>query len=270
MRRSFRHGFVFAAALLGVVGCRGGDTPSQTMFEVYAPQYLRNSPLPQIANSGTFAVCIGIVGASSDEAYQAELTRTKDAITAGIGEWTAPLQGQAGWTATSVTVNVVESRNGPMEPDFATCRTFNGYVAIPSGADCDKAPCKSSFALLSKQAVYIHPDYYSNPTYTPRLPYVVRHELGHLLGMADTYASDRSGDVRPGQPTSTMSVHNSPLTSDDIAGVKALWGMLSQRSSSKPVCPAGYKPEFNKTDDNHDNDERVLACIPESAATQSK
>lgn len=71
--------------------------------------------------------------------------------------------------------------------------------------------------------------------------YVVTHEMGHGLGMGDTYKYAGGTHTPIGQPAAVMNNNwavKGVLQRDDIDGIRHLWARLRGGSSA---CPAGYK-----------------------------
>ncbi|SMF32619.1 hypothetical protein [Pseudobacteriovorax antillogorgiicola] len=73
---------------------------------------------------------------------------------------------------------------------------------------------------------------YSNSTYR-----TVLHEIGHVLGLADTYIED-VWTCKEGQPDSIM-CNQSTLTQDDIDGIKKLNADEKRMNPSPNGCQVG-------------------------------
>ena len=70
---------------------------------------------------------------------------------------------------------------------------------------------------------------------------VILHEVGHQIGLADTYYWINHEPV--GQPDAIMNnlwSLNGKLQKDDIDGIRFVWKVLNKKNNGK-VCPLGYK-----------------------------
>jgi hypothetical protein len=93
-----------------------------------------------------------------------------------------------------------------------------------------------SYALPEQRTIYIAGQYINQ--FDPNSYRVILHELGHLMGLADTYTEP--GYQQPiNQPQSVMNyvyIHDR-LQPDDIYGIRALWEYLHLQG---PFCRYPY------------------------------
>lgn len=244
----------FSLALFAACGHVNGSSPQFATNEfVFRNNLFRGL----IATGGSLSVCVEyrdiqtpdaaqkaerdrITGVVADAVHRlASSAGPAPAIAAYSGEFGTCFQGDL--NNGKVVVHLVTSENAlklRAEADGLT------YANIP--------PAALAYALnrLGKFVVATHRLIPTNPSAT--LENVVLHEIGHLFGLADTYANGPyfSQGATDGQTKSVMSMDSSEtLTPDDVAGLKAVAAavknerelVLERRREVKNVCGQGWE-----------------------------
>lgn len=224
------------ASLVGP-GCRSENKGSETQFSAEAnPETL----LVRLAQRGGASFCYSLrdsTGLESDALYE----QLKVASEGAIEKWVDALQGQPGWKLSRSEIAFSHMRK-------SSCPADGNTVAVTFYKDAknylprcleyyrsndwqlSQGECKS-FALPKRRVVWLNPP----DTSDAMLASAFTHELGHLLGMGDSYG------VGGNQPEGVMGTYGmKDLSPDDIAGIRSIWAAHYTRNPM-PQCPPGYR-----------------------------
>lgn len=239
------------------MGCQAAEPAPASKDDDFAvlPASATLSVLPAIENTnGKPAVCIGLIG-FEEAARESARTALTALVTDAARQWISLLAGNEQWSLRS-----------PVTPAFAVQDTecpigLPGFAvnlwATPEGfkADYCSRPnytCASG-AINAYRSLYLGPWNRDAPD-DPLNPFVVLHELGHLLGLGDTYRIPGANDWNGVQPPSVMNGESATLTDDDKLG---LWVVLRALKTGHRSCD-GFGAEVPMTANAWD----AIMCDP--------
>jgi hypothetical protein len=111
-----------------------------------------------------------------------------------------------------------------------------------------------SYALPEQKTIYLAGQYINQ--FDPNSYRTILHEVGHLMGLADTYSEP--GRQQPiGQPDSVMNYvySHDQLQQDDIFGIRALWEYMRYQG---PFCRYPYG-----VGGAYENKGNIAFCVPQ-------
>ena len=232
--------FLWIFAFLGSSCSKRTDSQSELTYSV-ANKLLPKSLLRPINSTGTVRIKVNNLYPAVDHTEEI-LGKIKAEFSVAANKWIAPLRGYNGWHRTNATIKFVNS--GPTDLivtlDPMNRRAFANFGTMNIGAEV------WAFEGLDLPAKSL----------ASSAQYIILHELGHSMGLGDTY-----GAYKDGQPTSIMNGHGNTqdvptLRGDDIAGIKVVWDHIRGTTSG---CGEGYKPNGS----SHMGDR---LCIPDGGA----
>jgi hypothetical protein len=190
------------------------------------------SLLPAIEDShGHLPVCVGLVGFDQTTA-ETVLGQVEANITTAMTMWNKQLQGDPLWTLdgdVSPTYSVQVGQCTRVNPQglnvnvWATVDQFKTDWCLPNFRDVSLC---ASGALMNKRTFGLGPWNRGQPDDViggSGGAFTALHELGHLLGLGDTYKTAGINDWTGEQPPSIMNGGSrTELTDDDKLGVLAV------------------------------------------------
>lgn len=256
-------GLLFLSFLVGAVGCksRGGKSGlDYGIYDVGTQEIRENSVLYSIKNQGGN---LDVVVEYQNFGTVDENTKgkVKEAIKKVIKDWNDKLVGYGGWSHKDIKVNFVSGNYCRKGDRFWSCDR-NGKVKVIIDSHIPR-----SYGNMWGSMIAIAGDNIADLNYidvgSSQFYRLVLHEYGHLLGLADLYAE--VGRQNPlNQPESIMKdVHtNKGLTSDDQAGIRALWDYLEGHNDQACSVKLGYE-----VGENIGGNGRAYYCVPKIPKT---
>ena len=144
-----------------------------------------------------------------------------------FNKWNQQLIGQTGWQVDKITaykINVNLSGKCPLTD--GRLRVYVVRLSNMNGGNNTWSGGRTMHMNLGNWAIS---------------PVVILHEVGHQIGLADTYFWDNHKPID--QPDAIMNNawdHDGKLQRDDIDGIRFVWKVLDKRNNGE-VCPYGYK-----------------------------
>lgn len=231
-------------ALLALGCIKLKDDKSKPHFVLLGKEKLKNSILPQLAADKDIVLCTRVIG-NDDSSRQRDLHRLNIAVTKALRTWLASLAKIPGWPATNEK-NITFLCNGQQRLDIEFFQDIRSFKA--------KYPFESSFSDMANKRISLHPadiDYLIESDFVQKdanlaLEFVVLHELGHQIGLGDTY--DKLSYISPIGEHGVSVMHGgngienkkSVLmpSLDDQAALRALYDFLATGNLS---CNDGFK-----------------------------
>lgn len=241
---------VMGLILPQVAGCasdkdRDSDTSARN-FGINGDNY--NYDLPNAINrDGKFVANIGYRGdfgkpGTGMRLIPSEEQRLQGMIKSSNQEWAGALPGQPGWKQNgpiSMEIGKGNYAGCKQEKGGYNCPQKSGHVnfVLDQAVERSSVNSRTSTVTLGKDLFdpqkpgHLHPDAHK----------LVRHEMGHLYGAADTYrdtpGGPRAWEPMRGQPSSVMmdAWNNNALAPDDQQAARAAW---NYRNGSQFPCPA--------------------------------
>jgi len=221
----------FIPLLLIMLGCGSSDV-SETKYATWSfgkPRINAFSVLTQVYNAGgTIDFSLQYRGIypsyEQDQAMRQNIARA-------LREWTSALD------PSEYPYRVPEVRIGP---------TGSHTIIVD-------ASVTRSYALPEQKQMVLSGQYVNQ--YDPYAYRVILHEMGHFVGLADTYTEP--GFQQPiNQPQGIMNNVYSfdRLQADDILGVRSLWNYLRGKG---PFCQNGYQ-----VGGAYENRNQIAFCVP--------
>lgn len=244
----------------------GGHDGRSGYYNLTKSKYEKLSGLGVInRKAGDISVCIQPLGYYTDNAFASALqeivwtTNLAPKVASVVQEafegWMALLEGQSDWHTPQLAIQfTLESQEERIVGDV----DFNGSIITLTDTACQPENhdfivvvnfnIERSYASIGendgvvRRITHLAGDFMSNtdnyvpavpfPTYTSSAFRLTAHELGHLLGLADTYSEP--GYQQPiGQPAAIMNnlwaLNN--FTDDDLIGIRQLWRYISDANS---------------------------------------
>lgn len=223
--------------------CGGGPETSKLDYATFTPgrETLRSwSAFSTIERYGCRlpTQLYAIAGPRSVPQEQADFVRAS--IEQAVDEWVLALEDNPYWRCKDVSV--LWGDVGP------------GSIQIYLDPSVSRA-----YTIVGQNQIYL-----PLASMLPSDPYaerIILHEMGHIMGLADTYTEP--GYQQPiGQPIGIMNRLSdvSGLTADDRAGAYALYEFINGRGS---FCDRGYS-----IGGAYENKSRVAFCVPSFGANQ--
>lgn len=240
---SVRHGrlcssFFLLALALGLAACGAADEQQEEealddIDSEFSVLNTAGSILPVIeSRAGAPRVCLGLIGFGRETLAADNWYRR--AIPYAMTSWNNLLAGNSEWSVRRIapSISMQNSECAPTTGDFRInvwrdARTFTSSF-------CGRRPswvCASSTSTGTR-TMNIGPVNRGAPA-SVYDSYTLLHELGHLLGMADTYRISGSHDWIGAQPPSVMNRGSLSLTRDDQLG---LWVALRAVKTGVRSC----------------------------------
>ena len=262
LRKTFKYGstlLVAVASLSLLTSCKHAQTSKPT-FSTYDHDYIRQvSLLSQIHDSGgTLKVTITFFnkGELVVSPTQAEIDAEVNKLERAFNAWIQPLQGLDGWRTKSVKIEpkvITDIKGAPCD-----------YLVWDSDYYCKLIDGPQIFYLIKEVGVYLRAHVGPRPenmmmVMAPEDDYnTYLHEVGHTLGMGDTYEEYGYQKLNEEHPKSVMRGEKiEELTQDDRDGIQFVWRYLATGLKS---CPAGYR---QGSSDAETNSYGKFFCIPE-------